>query len=190
MAMIIFHRQLELAVEHLNLSDFMISFIYWNQLSLQLGLVNTDKVNLITLLLENIEIYHKHNKRIEQYLEQKNVTENCCNDEAPSSNYADQNGEGNDKNVCATDATNADKQKLPKKVSLAVHPYEPIQAIPGASHGFLWISYPNQLFMIFRRYFNSVKLCLLWPWYDSTHSSRNYSNSIRSRHWPSNYIYN
>lgn len=114
----------------------MISFIYWNQLPLQLGLVNTDKVNLITLLLENIEIYHKHNKRIEQYLEQKNVTENCCNDEAPSSNYADQNGEGNDKNVCATDATNADKQKLPKKVSLAVHPYEPIQAIPGASHGF------------------------------------------------------
>ncbi|KAI6230307.1 hypothetical protein M3Y99_01077200 [Aphelenchoides fujianensis] len=87
------------------------------------GLLNADKINLVAVVMENLEVFHRHSRQVGRYL-----------------SFGDPN-----QNAAAVGATNAE----PAPSGSAAHPagqeadserpepkvYEPVQHVPGSAHG-------------------------------------------------------
>ncbi|KAI6197887.1 hypothetical protein M3Y94_01278600 [Aphelenchoides besseyi] len=87
------------------------------------GLLNTEKISLVAIVMENLEIFHRHSREVGRYLSFGDPNQSAANAEVQS-----------DPTASAAQGPNPSAQTVE-----AERPepkiYEPVQAIPNSSHG-------------------------------------------------------
>ncbi|PAV87943.1 hypothetical protein WR25_03718 isoform B [Diploscapter pachys] len=94
------------------------------------GLLNSDKINLVAIVLDNLELFHRHSRTMCKHLEEQGV----CNGNAVCQQQQCTSQAANQSNSIASGSA-SDKSNDHKDVK----PYEPIQQIHGSGHGISFI---------------------------------------------------
>ncbi|KAI6195032.1 hypothetical protein M3Y96_01188100 [Aphelenchoides besseyi] len=87
------------------------------------GLLNTEKISLVAIVMENLEIFHRHSREVGRYLSFGDPNQSAANAEIQADSTAAAATEPNP----STQTVEVDRPE-PKI-------YEPVQPIPNSSHG-------------------------------------------------------
>ncbi|VDK45135.1 unnamed protein product [Anisakis simplex] len=97
------------------------------------GLLNADKISLVAVVLDNLELFHRHNRTVLKYVEEQNMSISTMTTTAtPTAIIAGTATAGASTSAQSSGSAVATATIADIKV---VKGYEPVQSIKGAAHG-------------------------------------------------------